>query len=132
MAAAALLPGLVAARHLLGDPLPARIAAARRRGSPTSTGRDGAERQRVRADLLAAKAAAYLVDDRLDEAIEAAEQALAAAGGQDEQTRLNTAATLGSVLVFAGRMDEGWSRLEQATRRAASSASRRRRHAATG
>ena len=81
--------------------------------------------------LLAAKAAAYLVDDRLDEAIEAGEQALATAG-QDEQTRLNTAATLGSVLVFAGRMDEGWEMLEQTTRARPSSSSRRRRPAATG
>ena len=67
---------------------------------------------------MSAKAAAYLVDDRLDDAIQAGEEALAIAG-QDERTRLDTAATLGSVLVFAGRMEEGWERLEQTTRRAA-------------
>jgi len=107
-----------AARHLLGDPLPARIALLEQGLQEIDRSAEGEEQQRVRAGLLAAKAAAYLVDDRLDDAIQAGEQALAAAGTQDEQTRLNTAATLGSVLVFAGRMEEGWSRLERATRRA--------------
>ena len=35
--------------------------------------------------------------------------------------QLNVAATLGSVLVFAGRMDEGWRTLEDAIARAAGS-----------
>ncbi|HWM73217.1 MAG TPA: LuxR C-terminal-related transcriptional regulator, partial [Nocardioides sp.] len=109
--AAALLPGLAAARHLLGDPLPARVALLDR-------GLEVADDGELRAVLMAAKAAAYLVDDRLDDAIQAGEEALAIAG-QDEPTRLNTAATLGSVLVFAGRMEEGWEMLEQTTRRAA-------------
>jgi DNA-binding CsgD family transcriptional regulator len=106
--AAALLPGLVAARHLLGDPLPARIALLDQ-GLAVAGGA-------TRGALLAARAAAYLVDDRLDDAIAAAELALAESG--DEPTRLDTAATLGSVLVFAGRMAEGWRELERATRRA--------------
>lgn len=109
--AAALLPDLVAARHLLGDPLPARIALL---DEGLSIAGDGA----LRAALMSAKAAAYLVDDRLDEAILAGEEALAIAG-RDEWTRLDTAATLGSVLVYAGRMDEGWEMLERTTRRAA-------------
>ncbi len=109
--AAALLPDMVAARHLLGDPLPARIAL-------LDEGLDVAGNGELRGVLMAAKAAAYLVDDRLDEAIEAGEEALATAG-QDEQTRLDTAATLGSVLVYAGRMDEGWEMLERTTLRAA-------------
>ena len=83
-----------AARHLLGDPLPARIALLEQGLQETDRSAEGEDQQRVRAGLLAA------------------------AGTQDEQTRLNTAATLGSVLVFAGRMEEGWSRLERATRRA--------------
>jgi DNA-binding CsgD family transcriptional regulator len=118
VAAAALLPGLVAARHLLGDPLTARISLLEQGLAELDGAADGNERQRVRAALLAARAAAYLVDDRLDDAIGAGEQALAASGEQDERTRLNTAATLGSVLVFAGRMREGWRQLEQATHRA--------------
>ncbi|HEX3311014.1 MAG TPA: LuxR C-terminal-related transcriptional regulator, partial [Streptosporangiaceae bacterium] len=36
----------------------------------------------------------------------------------DEEAALNTAATLGSVLVFAGRMEEGWRLLEDAIARA--------------
>ncbi|HLL64630.1 MAG TPA: AAA family ATPase [Micromonosporaceae bacterium] len=118
VAAAALLPGLVAARHLLGDPLPTRITLLEQGLAEIERAADGTGRQRVRAALLAARAAAYLVDDRLDDAIGAGEQALAASGAEDEPTRLNTAATLGSVLMFAGRMNEGWRRLEQATRRA--------------
>jgi DNA-binding CsgD family transcriptional regulator len=119
LAAAALLPGLVAARHLLGDPLPARITLLEQGLADIDRAADGNGRHRVRAALLAARAAAYLVDDRLDDAIGAGEQALAASGAaEDERTRLNTAATLGSVLVFAGRMGEGWRQLEQATRRA--------------
>jgi ATP/maltotriose-dependent transcriptional regulator MalT len=109
--AAALLPDIVAARHLLGDPLPARIAL-------LDEGLDVAGNGELRGVLMAAKAAAYLVDDRLDEAIAAGEEALTTAG-QDEQTRLDTASTLGSVLVYAGRMDEGWEMLEQTTMRAA-------------
>ena len=116
VAAAALLPGLVAARHLLGDPLPVRIALLERGLADVDRAAGG--RERVRAALLAARAAAFLVDDRLDDAVGAAEQALAASGAEDERTRLNTTATLGSVLVFAGRMREGWHQLEQATRRA--------------
>ena len=111
--AAALLPDLVATRHLLGDPLKARIALLDE-GLAVAGDGDG----ELRAALMSAKSAAYLVDDRLDDAIQAGEEALAIAG-RDEWTRLDTAATLGSVLVFAGRMEEGWERLEQTTRRAA-------------
>jgi DNA-binding CsgD family transcriptional regulator len=118
VAAAALLPGLVAARHLLGDPLAARIALIEQGLADLDRAAGARGRQRVRAALLAARAAAYLVDDRLDDAIAAGEQALAASDAEDERIRLNTAATLGSVLVFAGRMQEGWHQLEQATRRA--------------
>ena len=118
LAASALLPGLVAVRHLLGDPLPARIALIERGLESVYGSTKGDEGQRVLAGLMAAMSAAYLVDDRLDEAIAAGEQALAASGAQDERTRLNLATTLGSVLVFAGRMEEGWTQLEQATLRA--------------
>lgn len=119
-AAAALLPGLVSARHLLGDSLPVRLALLEEgldelRDVDPDDDADGA---RVRAELLAARTAAFLVDDRLDEAIAAGEQALAALGDQDERVRLDTLATLGSVLVFAGRMEEGWRQLEHAVRAA--------------
>ena len=121
VAAAALLPPLVAARHLLGEPLPSRLALLEAGLAELAEPDDAADdprRHQVRATLLAARAAAFLVDDRLDEAIVAAEEALAAEGAQDELVRVNTSATLGSVLVFAGRMEEGWDRLERAVRRA--------------
>ena len=121
VAAAALLPPLVAARHLLGEPLPSRLAlleAGLAQLAEPDDEVDDPRRHQVRATLLAARAAAFLVDDRIDEAIAAAEEALAAEGAEDDLVRVNTSATLGSVLVFAGRMEEGWDRLERAVRRA--------------
>jgi DNA-binding CsgD family transcriptional regulator/tetratricopeptide (TPR) repeat protein len=116
--AASLLPGLVAARHLLGEPLPVRISLLKG-GLDEIADVTGDDAQPVRAELMAATAAAYLVDDRLDEAISVSLEALASTGESDERVRLNTTATLGSVLVFAGRMDEGWARLEESIRQAA-------------
>lgn len=117
VAAAALIPGLVAARHLLGDPLSARIDLLEQ-GLREIDGSSGPESERVRAALVAGKAAAYIVADHLDEAIRAAEQAVSIAPEQAEETRLNTAASLGTALVFGGRLDEGWRLLEQTTLRA--------------
>ena len=58
-------------------------------------------------------AAAYLVDHRLDEAITHAQASRAESQRiGDEEAALNTAATLGSALVYVGRMDEGWELLE--------------------
>ncbi|WP_165372452.1 ATP-binding protein [Nocardioides iriomotensis] len=117
VAAAGLLPGLVAVRHVLGDPLPARIALLAG-GLADVADRPGEVPQRVRAALLAGTAAAYLVADHLDEALTAADDALDAAGSQDEPVRLNTVVTAGTVEVFAGRDEPGWTRLEEATVRA--------------
>jgi DNA-binding CsgD family transcriptional regulator len=64
-------------------------------------------------------AAAYLLDDRLDEAITHGE--LGRVESQrigDEEAALNAAATLGTVLVRTGRMDEGWQLLEDTIARA--------------
>ena len=92
--------------HLLGDDLTSRGPPAR-----------GPARRWTRADAdpgaaaAAAMAAAYMLDRRLDEAIATASGlALGAAG--DHATALDTAATLGSVLIFVGRMDQGWAMLE--------------------
>ena len=77
----------------------------------------GTDRERAR--LHSAMAAAYLVDDRLDEAITHGERGRAESQRiGDEEAALNAASTLGSVLVFAGRMDEGWQLLEEAIARA--------------
>ena len=70
----------------------------------------------VRSRLYAALAAAYMLDRRLDEAIEVGTSAAGNAddGAVDEATRCNLDAILGSVLVFAGQLDQGWGRLETA------------------
>ena len=74
-----------------------------------------ADADRERARLHSAMAAAYLVDDRLDEAIIHGERGRAESQRiGDDEAALNAATTLGSVLVFAGRMDEGWQLLEEA------------------
>jgi DNA-binding NarL/FixJ family response regulator/tetratricopeptide (TPR) repeat protein len=121
LAAAAVVGPLVAARHLLGDDLEAR--AERLRGAlqelSAPPGLHGPsidpDADRVRARLLAALSAAYMLDRRLEEAVAYGTEArrLAEAVG-DRATEHDAAATLGSCLVFAGRMDEGWSTLERA------------------
>ena len=115
-AAAALAPRAAAVAHLLGEGLDARV----RTLQAALDDLDGvADADRERARLRSAMAAAYLLDDRLDEAITHGE--LSRAEGRqigDEETSLNAAATLGMVLVFIGRMDEGWRLLEDAIARA--------------
>jgi DNA-binding CsgD family transcriptional regulator len=115
-AAAALVPRMVAVAHLLGENLPVRVGLLQA-ALDSLDGVAGADRERAR--LGSAMAAAYLVDDRLDEAIAYGEASRAESQRLgDEEAALNTAATLGSVLVFAGRMDEGWRLLEDAIARA--------------
>jgi ATP/maltotriose-dependent transcriptional regulator MalT len=115
-AAAALVPRMVAVAHLLGENLPVRVGLLQA-ALDSLDGVAGADRERAR--LGSALAAAYLVDDRLDEAIAYGEASRAESQRLgDEEAALNTAATLGSVLVFAGRMDEGWRLLEDAIARA--------------
>jgi DNA-binding CsgD family transcriptional regulator/tetratricopeptide (TPR) repeat protein len=115
-AAAALVPRMVAVAHLLGENLPVR-AGLLQAALDSLDGVAGADRERAR--LGSAMAAAYLVDDRLDEAIAYAEPSRAESQRLgDEEAALNTSATLGSVLVFAGRMEEGWRLLEDAIVRA--------------
>jgi DNA-binding CsgD family transcriptional regulator len=98
--------------HLLGEDLATRAGRLERALGSVP---DGPGTEPVRAALLSGLAAAYMLDRRLDEAIAYGERSLAlgpAAG--DDAASLNTAVTLGSVLVFAGRMDEGWAMLEAA------------------
>jgi len=115
-AAAALVPRMVATAHLLGENLPVRTAMLQV-ALDSLDGVAGTERERAR--LGSAMAAAYLVDDRLDEAIAYGEASRAESQRLgDEEAALNIAATLGSVLVFAGRMEEGWRLLEDAIARA--------------
>ena len=115
-AAAALVPRTVAVAHLLGEGLDARVAALQA-ALDDLNGVAGADRERAR--LHGAMAAAYLLDDRLDEAITHGERSRAESQRiGDEEVALNAAVTLGTVLVFVGRMDEGWQLLEGAIARA--------------
>jgi DNA-binding CsgD family transcriptional regulator/tetratricopeptide (TPR) repeat protein len=73
----------------------------------------GADRER--AGLRTAMSAAYMLDRRLDEAIDHGERGRAESLRLgDDEAALHSAATLGSVLVFAGRLNEGWTLLEEA------------------
>jgi DNA-binding CsgD family transcriptional regulator len=110
--AAALVPRMVAVAHLLGAGLDTRVGTLQR-ALDTLDEVAGADREQAR--LHSAMAAAYLVDDRLDEAIIHGERGRAQSQRiGDDEAALNAATTLGSVLVFAGRMDEGWQLLEEA------------------
>jgi DNA-binding CsgD family transcriptional regulator/tetratricopeptide (TPR) repeat protein len=128
LAAAALVPAWVAVRHLLGAGLDERVTALRAAvalidgggESSAASGVAGADVDVVRAGLRAALAAAYMLDRRLAEAIEDGELARSIpAADRDREMSCNLDATVGSVLLFAGRMDEGWRLLEDATARAA-------------
>jgi DNA-binding CsgD family transcriptional regulator/tetratricopeptide (TPR) repeat protein len=120
VAAADVVPRLVAASHLLGADLEHRSE--RLRSALDLVGEAAAPA--VRGRLLSGLAAAYMLDRRLDESIaygERSRAALRAAAGTEaddlEDIDLDVAATLGSVLVFAGRLDEGWALLEDAVDR---------------
>jgi DNA-binding CsgD family transcriptional regulator/tetratricopeptide (TPR) repeat protein len=117
-AAAALVPRMVAVGHLLGEDLATRVGTLQ----AALDSLDGLpEADRERAQLRAGIAAAYMLDRRLDEAIDHGERGWEESQRTGhEQTALNVAVTLGSVLVFAGRMDEGWRMLEDAIASAAS------------
>jgi DNA-binding CsgD family transcriptional regulator len=115
-AAAALVPRMVAVAHLLGTGLDARVGILQA-ALDSLEGVVGTDRERAR--LHSAMAAAFLLDDRLEEAITHAERGRAASQRiGDDEAALNAATTLGSVLAFAGRMDEGWQLLEDAITRA--------------
>jgi DNA-binding CsgD family transcriptional regulator len=113
VARAELLAPLVAAQHLLGEGLEARAAAIEAELAALDAAEGAVHGTRGR--LLAALAAACMLDRRLDEAIAHGERALehARADG-DTGTQLHVAATVGACLTFAGLGNEGWPMLEAA------------------
>ncbi|HLK78134.1 MAG TPA: AAA family ATPase [Streptosporangiaceae bacterium] len=115
-AVAVLAPRMAAVAHLLGEGLDARLSTLQA-ALDSLDAVVGADRERAR--LRSAMAAAYLLDDRLDEAVIHGEFSRAESQRLgDDEAALNSAATLGTVLVFVGRMDEGWRLLEDAIARA--------------
>jgi tetratricopeptide (TPR) repeat protein len=105
-----------AVAHLLGEDLAAR--AGRLEEALASVPEQDGSRA-VRAELLSGLAAAYMLDRQLDASIGYGERSLTLAPADAaDPASLNTAATLGSVLVFAGRVDQGWGLLESAVGRA--------------
>ncbi len=121
LAAAGLVPDLVAARHLLGDDLATRLRTLH--GALEVVERPSLRRsldaRRVRCRVLAGISAAYMLDRHLDESIAHGRVAReVAVDVGDEATELDVSVTIGSDLVFAGRMDEGWATLEEGVRRA--------------
>ncbi|MFI5953306.1 ATP-binding protein [Cryptosporangium sp. NPDC051539] len=114
VAAAALSPSLVTARHRLGTGLGHRTALLRaeldRLGERTDR-----PAEEARARILTSLSAVYMFDRRLDESLTYGSRAreLALAVG-DDNSRWCVDATIAPVLLFAGRMDEGW-RLADAT-----------------
>lgn len=112
LAAAEVLPALVAVRHLLGDRLSARTARLREGLSLVDSGS-------TRVRLLAAMSAAHMLDRRLDEAMRYGEQARDLATRRGDATALfNIDVTIGAVYVMAGRMEPGWTLLRDAIRQA--------------
>lgn len=114
-AAAALVPALVAVRHLLGASLDERVELLDLGLRELASAGSGDGHDGLRADLLAGLSAAYMLDRRLDESIEHGEAARSEASRSgDARAELNASVTLGADFVFAGRMDEGWGLLEGA------------------
>ncbi|MGH2446018.1 MAG: helix-turn-helix transcriptional regulator [Candidatus Limnocylindria bacterium] len=112
--AAALVPPLVAVRHLLGDDLEARVGMLA--AGLDEAGPDGSPG--IRARLTAGLAAAYMLDRRLDEAVEHGQRAIALASeAGNEATELNALTTLASVYALTGRSDDAWRMLEDAIAR---------------
>jgi ATP/maltotriose-dependent transcriptional regulator MalT len=115
-AAAALVPGMVAVGHLLGEDLDHRVG---RLQAALASIEDLTDAEPVRARLVSGLAAAYMLDRRLDESLAYGSCTVEIAAATDDPAVLNTGVTQGSVLLFAGRMESGWNLLETAISRSA-------------
>jgi DNA-binding CsgD family transcriptional regulator/tetratricopeptide (TPR) repeat protein len=108
------IPNLMGVRHVLGEGLAARIARAHEAIGWLDALPDGGAGE-VRAALYSAMSAAYMLDRRLDEALDFGQRALQLATDPAAVCdRLDVQMTVGPVLVFAGLAREGWQMLETA------------------
>jgi DNA-binding CsgD family transcriptional regulator len=110
LTAAALTPRMVAVAHVLGVRLDTRVIMLQS-ALDSLAAVAGADHLRTR--LASAMADTYLSGRHLDTAIEYGYRAREFELLGDTSTSLNTAVTLGSALVFAGRLAEGWMLLEE-------------------
>ncbi len=125
LAAATLVPAMVAVRHLLGADIDERDGLLRDALALIDS-HDGVSARQVRAWLLAARSATYMLDRCLDDSIGFGRQAQELTAQLSQPAMhpgqpaidLNIDATVGSVLVFSGQFDEGWRLLEAAIHRA--------------
>lgn len=113
--AAAIVPPLVAVRHLLGDGLEARVERLEEARNALEELPEDPGRNATLAQVLAGLSAAYMLDRQLEPAIVYGEAARSAArSAEDPATERHAAITVGVCYVFAGRMDDGWRLLEDA------------------
>jgi len=109
--ALALIPAMNAVRYRLGESLEQRVERARA-GLRELDGLPAEEAAAlVRSALHTALAGAYMLARHLEESIVEAEIGLAMTRDRAEESALDV--NLGSVLVFAGRTDEGWALMER-------------------
>lgn len=110
--AAELTANLMNSRHQVGADLETRIALAEQ-ALAWLDGRPDGGSDLARASVLGAVAAAYLVSDHLEEALETAERAAALVNDEERGfcDRLDVRTTLGATKVFLGD-DDGWRVLE--------------------
>jgi DNA-binding CsgD family transcriptional regulator/tetratricopeptide (TPR) repeat protein len=117
LGAAAVVPPLVAVRHLLGVDLDARDKLLQEAMALVAASQEGPAKE-THARLLAGISAAYMLDRCLDDAIDFGRRARALAiEVGDRATGLHADASLGSALVFGGKA-EGWRMLESVVGRA--------------
>jgi DNA-binding CsgD family transcriptional regulator/tetratricopeptide (TPR) repeat protein len=116
--AARLVPRLAAVDHLLGFDFGRRTAILDEELRRLDALKEPVPAV-VRAGIFAASAAAHMLERRLDEAlVVGAEAAAIAVGPESSEVSLDVDMTIGTVLTFAGRGEEGWPILESTITRA--------------
>lgn len=112
LAAAATVPRLAAAQHLLGHPLAARVALIESALAGVEDLPQQASRP-VRAELLASLGSAYMLARELDSSMDIGGRARELVSREEAlEVSLDLDLSVGVSMVFGGRHDEGWQLLE--------------------